>query len=60
VAVGASVASYLVNLAIADDVGVTAQDVRGVLIALGPVVGSARLLSGADKAMQAIATAQRM
>src|SRR4051812_19107034 len=32
VALDASVASYLVNLTIADTVGVTADDVRGVLI----------------------------
>ena len=34
----------LVNLPVADDLGVTADGVRGVLIALGPVVGSARVL----------------
>jgi 4-carboxymuconolactone decarboxylase len=60
VAIDASAASYLVNLTIADDVGITADDVRGVLIALGPVVGSARVLSGAEKALKAIATAQQM
>jgi len=60
VALDASVASYLVNFTIADAVGITADDVRGVLIALGPVVGSARVLSGADKALQAIAAAQHM
>jgi len=60
VAIDASAASYLINLTIADDVGITADDVRGVLIALGPVVGSARVLSGADKALKAIATARQM
>ena len=39
VASDASAASYLVNLAAAERVGITADDVRGVLIALGPVVG---------------------
>ena len=58
IAIDASVASYVVNLTIADDVGVTADDVRGVLIALGPVVGSARVLSGADNVLKAMATAQ--
>src|SRR5438128_7902924 len=53
VALDASAASYLINFTIADAVGITADDVRGVLIALGPVVGSARVLSGADKALQA-------
>jgi len=60
VAIDASVASYVVDLSIAEDVGITADDVRGVLIALGPVVGSARVLSGADKALKAIATARQM
>jgi 4-carboxymuconolactone decarboxylase len=60
IAIDASVASYVVNLTIADDVGVTADDVRGVLIALGPVVGSARVLSGADNVLKAMATAQQM
>jgi 4-carboxymuconolactone decarboxylase len=60
VATDASSASYRVNLTAADDVGITADDVRGVLIALGPVVGSARVLSGAEKALKAIADARRM
>ena len=60
VAIDASAASYLVNLTVADEVGVTADDVRGVLIALAPLVGSARALSGADKALTALATARQM
>jgi 4-carboxymuconolactone decarboxylase len=60
VATDASAASYVVNLTVADDIGVTADDVRSVLIALGPLVGSARVLSGADKALKAIATARQM
>ena len=59
VAADASEASYRVNLTVADDVGITADDVRGVLIALGPVVGSARVLSGATKALKAIASARQ-
>jgi alkylhydroperoxidase/carboxymuconolactone decarboxylase family protein YurZ len=59
VATDASAASYLVNLTVADEVGVTADDVRGVLIALGPLVGSARVLAGAEKALTAIATAKQ-
>lgn len=60
VATDASAASYLVNLSIADDAGVTADDVRGVLIALAPMVGSPRVLSGAEKALNAIVTAQQI
>ena len=54
VALDAPVESYVVHLAMAADVGLTAEDVRGVLIALGPVVGSARALSAADKATRAV------
>jgi 4-carboxymuconolactone decarboxylase len=60
VAVDAPAASYAVNLTVADEVGVTADDVRGVLIALGPLVGSARVLSGAEKALRAIGAARQM
>lgn len=55
VALDASPKSYLLTLAVANEVGLTAEDVRGVLIALGPVVGSARVLSGAEKALAVIA-----
>jgi alkylhydroperoxidase/carboxymuconolactone decarboxylase family protein YurZ len=60
VAADASATSYAVNLTAADDVGITAEDVRGVLIALAPLVGSARVLSGAEKALQAIAAARQI
>jgi len=60
VATDASAASYLINLTVADEIGITADDVRGVLIALAPLVGSARVLSGADKALTAIAAARQM
>jgi alkylhydroperoxidase/carboxymuconolactone decarboxylase family protein YurZ len=54
VALDASASSYLLNFALADEVGVTADEVRGVLIALAPVVGSVRTVNAADRAMQAI------
>ena len=54
VAADASAASYLVNLTAADDAGVSPEDVRGVLIALGPLLGTAKVLSGAEKALHAI------
>jgi 4-carboxymuconolactone decarboxylase len=60
VAVDAPAASYLVNLTVADEIGITADEIRGVLIALAPLVGSARVFSGAEKALTALATARRM
>jgi 4-carboxymuconolactone decarboxylase len=60
VSVDASATSYLANLTMAEEAGITADDVRGVLIALGPLLGSARVLSGAEKALAAIAAARHM
>jgi hypothetical protein len=60
VAVDAPATSYLANLTVSDQVGVTADDVRGVLIALGPLLGSARVLAGAEKALTAIAAARQL
>ena len=40
---GAPPASYLLNLEVAAEVGLTVEQVQGVLIAVAPVVGSARV-----------------
>ena len=42
---GAPPASYLLNLEVASEVGLTVEQVQGVLIAVAPVVGSARVAS---------------
>ena len=42
---GAPPASYLLNLEAASEVGLTVEQVQGVLIAVAPVVGSARVAS---------------
>jgi alkylhydroperoxidase/carboxymuconolactone decarboxylase family protein YurZ len=47
VAVGAPDASYLMNAAAASEVGVTLEDVQGVLVAVAPIVGTPRVLAGA-------------
>ena len=41
-AVDAPASSYLLNLGAAADVGLTLEDVQGVLIAIAPIVGSPR------------------
>jgi len=46
-ALDASAESYLVNFTIADELGVSAEDVRGVLIALAPLIGTARTVTAA-------------
>jgi len=48
VAMGAAPASYLLNLGIAGEAGVSPEKIRGLLVALAPVVGSARIVSAAS------------
>jgi 4-carboxymuconolactone decarboxylase len=57
VAMDAAPASYLLNLAIAADAGITFDEVRGVLAAVAPVVGSARVVSAASHALTALRAA---
>ena len=54
VAVDAPPASYLLNIGTAGDVGVDADDVQGVLVALAPIVGTARIASAATKLVRAL------
>jgi hypothetical protein len=51
--------SYLVNAAGAADV-LQPDDLRGVLIALAPVIGSARVISAAGNMIRAYATAMNI
>ena len=54
VAVDAPAGSYLLNLGAAVDVGVTLEDVQGVLIAVAPIVGTPRVVSAADNVAEAL------
>ncbi|GGV06630.1 hypothetical protein GCM10010275_53370 [Streptomyces litmocidini] len=47
VAMGASPASYLLNVGAADDIGVPPEKIRGTLVAIAPVVGTARVVTAA-------------
>ncbi|MFI6655276.1 carboxymuconolactone decarboxylase family protein [Streptomyces sp. NPDC050523] len=47
VAMDASPASYLLNIGTAEEIGVTPERIRGTLVAIAPVVGSARVVSAA-------------
>lgn len=53
VAMDAAPVSYAVNLGLAADMGVTPEEVQGTLIAIAPVVGSARVASAAGKILRA-------
>ena len=57
VAVDAPVASYLMNLGVARDLDIGAEQVEGVLAAVAPIVGTARVVAAAGKIMQAIGIA---
>ncbi len=53
VAMDAAPVSYLINLGLAKDVGVTLEEAQGTLIAIAPMVGSARVASAAGKILRA-------
>ena len=54
VAVDAPPASYLLNLGAAGDVGIGEEQVRGVLAAVAPIVGTARVASATGKIVRAL------
>ena len=49
VASGAPAASYALNLAAASDAGLDVDDVRGVLTAIAPIVGTARVVAATGR-----------
>ena len=53
-AVDAPAISYLMNVGAAADSGITVDDVQGVLIAIAPIVGTARTVSAAVKITEAL------
>ena len=57
VAVDAPAVSYLMNLAIAGELGVDAEQVRGVLAAVAPIVGTARVASATGNIANALEVA---
>jgi hypothetical protein len=57
VASGAPSASYALNLAAASDVGLDADDVRGVLAAIAPIVGTSRVVAATGRIVLAIGVA---
>ena len=53
-AVDAPAVSYLANLEAIADVGIDAERVRGVLAAIAPIVGTARIASATGKIVDAL------
>lgn len=59
VAVDAPPASYLMNLGAAGEAGVEAEHVQGVLAAVAPIVGTARVVSATGNAIISSRSASR-
>lgn len=57
VAMDAPPASYLMNLGAATEAGLDLEDVQGVLIAVAPIVGTARVMSAAGNIGDALGIA---
>ena len=57
IAVDAPPASYLANAGAAADSGVIAADIQAVMIAVAPVVGTARVVSAGGKILRALGLA---
>jgi 4-carboxymuconolactone decarboxylase len=56
-AVDAPSVSYLMNLGVASELDIDADQVRGVLAAIAPIVGTARIASATGKIVEAISVA---
>ena len=57
VASDAPAVSYALNLAVASDVGLDIEDVRGVLTAIAPIVGTSRVAAATARIVAAIGIA---
>jgi hypothetical protein len=57
VAVDAPAASYLLNLGAAGDLGIEAEDVRNVLMAVAPIVGTPRAVAALGNMARALGLA---
>jgi len=55
VALDAPPVSYILNLEAAADLGVDGEQVRGVLAAIAPIVGTARIAAATAKIVEALA-----
>jgi alkylhydroperoxidase/carboxymuconolactone decarboxylase family protein YurZ len=54
VATDAPPASYLLNAGAASDVGITMDDVRGMLVAVAPIVGTPRVVEASGNIARAL------
>ncbi len=54
IAVDAPPASYMANASAAEQAGLTAEDIEGIMIAVAPVVGTPRVMSAAGHILRAL------
>jgi alkylhydroperoxidase/carboxymuconolactone decarboxylase family protein YurZ len=57
VAIDAPPASYLLNLGAASEIGVEAEEVRGILTAIAPIVGTPRIVAASGNIVRALGIA---
>jgi len=57
VALDAPPASYLLNLEAASEIGIEAEEVRGILLALAPIVGTPRVVTAVGNIFRALGIA---
>jgi alkylhydroperoxidase/carboxymuconolactone decarboxylase family protein YurZ len=60
VAIDAPPASYMLNLGAAGEAGLTEDDVRGVLAAVAPIVGTPRVVAATGNIVRALGIALEM
>ena len=60
VAMDAPPASYLLNLGAASEIGIDADRIRGILTAIAPIVGTARIASAIGNIARALGIALEM
>jgi alkylhydroperoxidase/carboxymuconolactone decarboxylase family protein YurZ len=53
-AVGAPPSSYLLNLGVARDLGLTLEDVQGILVAIAPVTGGPKVVAATGAILKAL------
>lgn len=56
VAIGASPVSYALNLEVGEELGLSVDDIRGVLTAIAPIVGTARVAAATGNIVTALAS----
>lgn len=56
-AIDAPVVSWLANLGVASETDLTVDQVRGALVAVAPLIGTARVISAAGKIQEALGLA---